>query len=35
MATMRVYRDEPVIEHLYRQGTRLRTGAEEAIGGAA
>jgi glutamate-1-semialdehyde 2,1-aminomutase len=31
MATMRVYRDEPVIEHLYRQGTRLRSGAEEAI----
>ena len=29
MASMRVYRDEPVIEHLYRQGTRLRTGIEE------
>lgn len=31
IATMQVYRDEPVIEHLYRQGTRLRTGAEAAI----
>lgn len=32
IATMQVYRNEPVIEHLYRQGTRLRNGAEEAIG---
>jgi glutamate-1-semialdehyde 2,1-aminomutase len=31
IATMRTYRDEPVIEHLYRQGTRLRAGAEEVI----
>ena len=31
MATIQVYRDEPVIAHLYRQGTRLRTGAEAAI----
>jgi glutamate-1-semialdehyde 2,1-aminomutase len=31
MATMRVYRDEPVIERLYRQGTRLRGGVEAAI----
>jgi glutamate-1-semialdehyde 2,1-aminomutase len=31
IATMRVYGTEPVIEHLYRQGTRLRTGAEEVI----
>jgi glutamate-1-semialdehyde 2,1-aminomutase len=27
---MQVYRDEPVIEHLYRQGMRLRTGVEAA-----
>lgn len=26
MATMKIYRDEPVIEHLYRQGERLRSG---------
>jgi glutamate-1-semialdehyde 2,1-aminomutase len=31
MASMQAYRSEPVIEHLYRQGTRLRRGAEEAI----
>jgi glutamate-1-semialdehyde 2,1-aminomutase len=31
IASMRVYREEPVIEHLYRQGTRLREGAEEVI----
>jgi glutamate-1-semialdehyde 2,1-aminomutase len=31
MATMRTYRDEPVIEHLYRQGERLAKG----IGSAA
>ena len=30
-ASMQVYRNEPVIEHLYRQGTRLMIGAEEAI----
>ena len=28
--TMRIYRDEPVIEHLYRVGERLRQGFEEA-----
>lgn len=26
--TMKVYREEPVIEHLHRQGERLRTGLE-------
>lgn len=31
LATIQVYRDEPVIAHLYRQGTRLRAGAEAAI----
>jgi glutamate-1-semialdehyde 2,1-aminomutase len=31
MANMQVYRSEPVIEHLHRQGRRLRAGAEEAI----
>jgi glutamate-1-semialdehyde 2,1-aminomutase len=31
IATMRVYRDEPVIEHLYRQGARLQIGIEAAI----
>lgn len=31
MASMQVYRSEPVIEHLYGQGTRLRRGAEEVI----
>jgi len=30
IATMRIYRDEPVIEHLYRQGDRLRLGIEQA-----
>ena len=30
LETMRVYRDEPVIEHLYAMGARLRTGFEEA-----
>lgn len=29
--TMRVYRDEPVIEHLYAMGARLRRGARAAI----
>ena len=33
MAALRVYRDEPVIEHLYRQGARLRNGMEAAIKG--
>lgn len=28
--TMRIYRDEPVVEHLYRVGERLRRGFEEA-----
>lgn len=28
--TMRIYRDEPVIEHLYRVGERLRHGFEQA-----
>jgi glutamate-1-semialdehyde 2,1-aminomutase len=31
IATMQVYQREGVIEHLYRQGTRLRSLAEEAI----
>ena len=31
MATMEVYRTEPVIEHLYRQGRRLREMAEQVI----
>jgi glutamate-1-semialdehyde 2,1-aminomutase len=30
-ATMRVYRDEPVIEHLYAMGRRLRAGIEQAV----
>jgi glutamate-1-semialdehyde 2,1-aminomutase len=30
IATMRTYRDEPVIEHLHRQGEKLREGIEEA-----
>ncbi|MBZ9821483.1 glutamate-1-semialdehyde 2,1-aminomutase [Mesorhizobium sp. CA4] len=30
IATMRTYQSEPVIEHLYRQGTKLREGIEEA-----
>lgn len=30
IATMRTYRDEPVIGHLYRQGRRLREGVEQA-----
>ncbi len=29
--TMRIYRDEPVIEHLYRVGERLRKGFTEAV----
>jgi glutamate-1-semialdehyde 2,1-aminomutase len=31
IANMRVYRSEPVIEHLYRQGDRLRRGINQAI----
>ena len=31
IATMHTYQNEPVIEHLYRQGTRLRTEGEEVI----
>ncbi|WP_082520336.1 glutamate-1-semialdehyde 2,1-aminomutase [Rhizobium sp. Root482] len=30
IATMKVYEQEPVIEHLHRQGTSLRTGLEQA-----
>jgi glutamate-1-semialdehyde 2,1-aminomutase len=30
MATMNVYRSEPVVEHLHRQGTRLATGVTQA-----
>jgi len=30
LATMRVYRDEPVIETLYRRGERLKRGVEDA-----
>jgi glutamate-1-semialdehyde 2,1-aminomutase len=30
IATMRTYRDEPVIEHLYLQGAKLREGVEDA-----
>jgi glutamate-1-semialdehyde 2,1-aminomutase len=32
IATMQVYEREPVIEHLFRQGARLRRQAEQAIG---
>jgi len=32
--TMRIYRDEPVIEHLYRVGERLREGFLEAVADA-
>jgi glutamate-1-semialdehyde 2,1-aminomutase len=31
IATMRTYKNESVVEHLYRQGSRLRKGVEEAI----
>jgi glutamate-1-semialdehyde 2,1-aminomutase len=31
IATMRAYQNEGVIEHLYRQGTRLKTQVEEVI----
>ena len=30
ISTMRVYREEPVIEHLHRQGARLAAGIREA-----
>ena len=30
IATMRTYQSEPVVEHLYRQGTKLREGIREA-----
>jgi glutamate-1-semialdehyde 2,1-aminomutase len=32
IATMQVYQNAGVIEHLYRQGTRLKTQVEEVIG---
>jgi glutamate-1-semialdehyde 2,1-aminomutase len=31
IATMRIYRDEPVVEHLARQGERLKRGAQEVV----
>jgi len=31
IANMRVYENEPVIEHLYRQGTRLKAGLDQVI----
>ncbi|HZT47228.1 MAG TPA: glutamate-1-semialdehyde 2,1-aminomutase [Hyphomicrobiaceae bacterium] len=31
IATMQTYEREPVIEHMYRQGERLRVGAEQVI----
>ena len=31
IANMKVYESEPVVEHLYRQGERLKTGANQAI----
>ena len=31
IATMRIYRDEPVIEHFFRQGNRLRDGVNQCI----
>jgi glutamate-1-semialdehyde 2,1-aminomutase len=31
IATMKVYRSEPVIEHLYRQGERLIEGIEQSV----
>ncbi len=34
METMRIYRDEPVIEHLYSMGARLRKGFEKAAADA-
>jgi glutamate-1-semialdehyde 2,1-aminomutase len=32
MATMRVYREEPVVETLYERGARLRAGVEQIVG---
>jgi len=32
MATMTVYRDEPVVEHLHAQGERLRAGVTAIVG---
>jgi glutamate-1-semialdehyde 2,1-aminomutase len=29
--TMQIYREEPVVEHLHRQGTRLAKGFQEAV----
>lgn len=34
IATMRIYQSEPVIEHLYRVGDRLRKGFEEVVADA-
>jgi glutamate-1-semialdehyde 2,1-aminomutase len=31
LATMRVYEDEPVIQHLHRQGERLARGVAQAV----
>lgn len=31
IATMQIYQNEPVIEHLFRQGERLKIGAEQVI----
>jgi glutamate-1-semialdehyde 2,1-aminomutase len=31
METMRIYQTEPVIDHLYKQGRRLRRGVESAV----
>jgi glutamate-1-semialdehyde 2,1-aminomutase len=31
LATMKVYETEPVVEHLYRQGERLRRGVNQSI----
>jgi glutamate-1-semialdehyde 2,1-aminomutase len=33
IATMAIYRKEPVVEHLHRQGERLRKGVSEAVAG--
>ncbi|PSJ58557.1 glutamate-1-semialdehyde 2,1-aminomutase [Pseudaminobacter soli (ex Li et al. 2025)] len=31
IASMRIFQNEPVIEHLYRQGRKLKDGVEEAV----
>jgi glutamate-1-semialdehyde 2,1-aminomutase len=31
IATMKIYKNEPVIEHLYRQGMRLSKGIEQSV----